>query len=146
MEMPMKAVIERRCWAAALLLTGLASSVFGIRDAEASSMNGTWRIENLVLDIFDCQLQVCGRIVWIGDPSRRPSQCGRTIVWGLSPSGPAEWKGGSIFDPDDGNTYRLSASFQSDGTLHARIFRGIELFGKTKVLKRVDISALSGRC
>src|SRR5580704_7611083 len=81
MEMPMKAVIERRCWAAALLLTGLASSVFGIRDAEASSMNGTWRIENLVLDIFDCQLQVCGRIVWIGDPSRRPSQCGRTIVW-----------------------------------------------------------------
>jgi hypothetical protein len=32
-------------------------------------MNGRWRIDNLVLDIFDCQLQVCGRIVWIGDPS-----------------------------------------------------------------------------
>ena len=141
----MKARMIRRYWAA-LLLTALVTSAFDIANAQASSMDGTWRIENLVLDIFDCQPKICGRIVWIGDPARRRSQCGRTIVWGLSPSGPSEWNGGSIFDPDDGNIYRLSASFEPDGALHARIFRGIELFGRTKVLKRVDVSSFSGRC
>ena len=141
----MKARMVRRCWVV-LLLSVLVTSLFGIGNAQASSMDGTWRIENLVLAIFDCQPKICGRIVWIGDPARRGSQCGKTIVWGLSPSGPSEWKGGSIFDPDDGNTYRLSASFEPDGALHARIFRSIELFGRTKVLTRVDASSLSGLC
>jgi uncharacterized protein (DUF2147 family) len=141
----MKARIARRCWAT-LLLAALITSAFYIGHAQASSMNGTWRIENLVLDIFDCQPKICGRIVWIGDPARRKAQCGKTIVWGLSPSGPSEWKGGSIFDPDDGNTYRLSASFEPDGALHARIFKGIELFGRTKILTRVNVSSLSGLC
>jgi uncharacterized protein (DUF2147 family) len=96
----MKARMIRRYWAA-LLLTALVTSAFDIGNAQASSMHGTWRIENLVLAIFDCQPKICGRIVWIGDPARRRSQCGKTIVWGLSPSGPSQWKGGSIFDPDD---------------------------------------------
>lgn len=129
--------------AAALVMA--ASACFP-HAAAASGMDGTWRIEDLVLDIFDCQQFVCGRIVWINDPARRPSQCGRTIVWGLKQAAPAEWKGGSILDPDDGTTYRLAAKEDADGSLHARIFHGVELFGKTKILRRVDLAALSGRC
>jgi uncharacterized protein (DUF2147 family) len=109
-------------------------------------MNGTWRIENLVLEIFDCQQLVCGRIAWIGDESLRPTQCGKTIVWGLAQATPTAWNGGAILDPTDGRTYRLSATFQPDGELRARIFLGIEPLGKTKMLKRVDIGSFSGRC
>jgi uncharacterized protein (DUF2147 family) len=116
-------------------------------DAAGSSfIDGTWRIDDLVLDIFSCDKLVCGRIVWIGDAARRPSQCGTTIVWGLKSTGPSEWRDGSILDPDDGATYSLSAKFQRDGTLRARIFRGIELIGRTKILQRVPLRSLAGWC
>jgi uncharacterized protein (DUF2147 family) len=127
---------------AACLLMALALS----RSAEATPVDGAWRIENLALHIFDCQGQVCGRIVWINDPARRRSQCGRMIVWGLDAKGNNEWDGGSILDPDDGKTYRLSAVYEPDGTLRARIFKGTPLFGKTEILTRVDVRSLTGLC
>ncbi len=116
------------------------------RDVEASPVDGAWSIRGLALHIFDCQRLVCGRIVWLNDPAQRPSQCGRTIIWGLEVRGRNEWGGGSILDPNDGNTYRLSAVYEPDGTLHARIFKGIPLFGKTEILTRVDLHSLKGLC
>ena len=139
-------VFMRRRWWLAVFLSALALPAFGVRNADASSMNGTWRIENLVLEIFDCQQLVCGRIVWIGEEALRPAQCGKTIVWGLAQTTPTAWNGGAILDPKDGKTYRLSATYQPDGELRARIFLGIEPLGQTKMLKRVDIHSFSGRC
>jgi uncharacterized protein (DUF2147 family) len=127
---------------ATCLLVALALS----RDVEASPVDGTWRIRNLALNIFDCQRLVCGQIVWIDDPTRRPSQCGMIIIWGLEARGRNEWDGGSILDPNDGKTYRLSAVYEQDGTLRARIFKGVPLFGKTEILKRVDLHSLTGLC
>jgi uncharacterized protein (DUF2147 family) len=137
--------IGRQC-ITACLLAALALPAAAIRQVEASPVDGTWIIRDLILHIFDCHNLVCGRIAWINDPSRRPSQCGRTIVWGLKEAGPNEWAGGSILDPDDGNTYRLSAVFEPDGTLRARVFKGIPLFGKTEILKRVDVRSYTGLC
>jgi uncharacterized protein (DUF2147 family) len=118
----------------------------GITPAMASPVNGTWIVKDLVLHLFDCQQLVCGKIVWIKDAARRPAQCGRTIVWGLRATGPDEWTEGSITDPNNETTYELSARFVADGTLHARIFKGVPLFGRTEILRRVDIKSLSGRC
>jgi uncharacterized protein (DUF2147 family) len=115
---------------AVCLLAAIALS----RDVEASPVDGAWSIRGLALHIFDCQRLVCGRIVWLNDPAQRPSQCGRTIIWGLEARGGNEWGGGSIVDPNDGNTYRLAAVYEPDGTLRARIFRGIPLFGRPKFL------------
>jgi len=141
----MKSGIGRQLIAACLLAV-LVLPMTGIGNVEASRVDGAWIIKDLVLNIFDCQNLVCGRIVWIKDEARRPSQCGRMIVWGLAENGPSEWTGGSIIDPDDETTYRLSATFESDGTLHARIFKGVPLFGKTEILRRIDIRSLTGRC
>jgi uncharacterized protein (DUF2147 family) len=137
--------MERRRWVAFLFAVVLWPFI-GAANAEGSTMNGTWRIENMVLELFDCQQLVCGRIVWIGEVAKRPTQCGKTIVWGLVQRGPTAWQGGAILDPNDGKTYRLSATFQPNGELRARIFEGIELLGKTKMLKRVDVNSLSGWC
>jgi uncharacterized protein (DUF2147 family) len=131
---------------AALLLAVLAWQAVGVRSAEASGVNGTWMIRDLVLNIFDCQNTVCGRIVWVNDPNRRPSQCGKTIVWGLASEGSSKWTNGSILDPDNGKTYKLSASLEPDGMLRAHIYKGLPLFGKTEVLKRVDPQSLAGYC
>jgi uncharacterized protein (DUF2147 family) len=114
--------------------------------AIASPVDGSWVIQDLILDIFNCQQAVCGKIAWTKDPQRRRTDCGRTIVWGLSPSGPETWSGGSIYDPTDGNTYRLSATLQPDGTLHARIYRGAPLLGKTEILRKVPTRSLDGWC
>jgi uncharacterized protein (DUF2147 family) len=143
---------HRMCFSHAATLCGirlLIASAFltiGLAKAEASQTDGTWRVENLVLRIFDCQQQVCGRIAWINEAAKRPSQCGQTIIWGLAPIAQNEWAGGAILDPNDGKTYRLSASYKPDGTLHARIFEGIPLFGKTEILNRADIRNFEGQC
>ena len=121
-------------------------SVADVRKGEASSVDGTWIIRNLALRIYDCDLLVCGTIVWMKDASRRASQCGKTIIWGLQPNGLTEWSGGSILDPNDGKTYRLSATYEPDGTLRARIFVGVPILGKTEILKRVDVQDLTEKC
>jgi uncharacterized protein (DUF2147 family) len=135
-----------RRWIAASLFTVSALSMGSVARAAAPSVTGTWLIRDLVLRIFDCESHVCGRIVWLRDPKRRPAQCGRTIVWGLKANGPDEWSGGSILDPDNENTYRLSAVFQPDGTLRARIFKGMPVLGRTEILRRVDLREFSGQC
>jgi hypothetical protein len=83
--------------------SAISVSPCSIGQAEASHVDGTWMIRDLVLN-FDCQRAVCGRIVWIGDAARRPAQCGQTIVWGLEAQSPL------------------------------------------KILKRVDVRKLTGRC
>jgi uncharacterized protein (DUF2147 family) len=137
----------RKRWLSVCLLAALALPMLaGLENAEASPVDGTWIIRDLVLHIFDCQKLVCGQIIWIKDAARRPSQCGRTIVWGLQATSPGEWTEGSIVDPDTETTYRLSATYEADGTLRARIFKGVPMLGKTEILRRVDIKSLSGRC
>ena len=141
----MKAGKSRRRIATCLLAAVVLSTI-GIRKAEASPVDGTWIIRNLALNIYDCDLLVCGKIVWIKDTARRASQCGKTIIWGLEPKGPTEWSGGSILDPNDGKTYKLSATYEPDGTLRAQIFIGIPILGKTEILKRVDVRSLTEMC
>jgi len=132
-------------WAAATIVA-LAWIVTAATNARASDVDGTWKIKGVVLDIFNCHGTVCGRIVWTRDPQRRRTECGRTIVWGLTPNGPSTWTGGSIYDPDDDATYNLTASLETDGTMHARIYRGIPWLGKTEILSRIAPRSLDGWC
>jgi uncharacterized protein (DUF2147 family) len=127
-------------------VAALAGLIISSWPVVAAPVDGKWAIQDLILEIYDCQNFVCGRVAWTKDPHRRELDCGRTIVWGLSPSGPETWDHGSIYDTTDGNTYRLKASLNPDGTLQARIFRGIPLLGKTEILRRVGSKPQSGWC
>jgi uncharacterized protein (DUF2147 family) len=120
--------------------------MFSCGPSRAAPVEGAWAIQDLILDIYQCDTFICGRVAWVKDPKRRQLDCGRTIVWGLSPSGPETWDDGSIYDTTDGNTYRLNATLSSDGTLHARIFRGVPLFGKTEILRKVSSRSRPGWC
>jgi uncharacterized protein (DUF2147 family) len=124
----------------------IAAAIVGRAPARATPVEGAWAIRDLILDIYKCDALICGRVAWVKDPKRRQLDCGRTIVWGLSPSGPDTWNDGSIYDTTDGNTYRLNATLTSDGTLQARIFSGVPLFGKTEILRRVSSRSQPGWC
>ena len=56
-------------------------------------------IDDLGPDLFDCKNLVCGRIAWIKDPRRRPTQCGRMIIWGLAAAVPSN---GRVDNPRSG--------------------------------------------
>lgn len=47
------------------------------------------------------------------------------------------WKGGTIYDPKTGNTYK-SKMWLEDGNLKVRGYIGISLFGRSAVFERID--------
>lgn len=116
------------------------------------------------LQIFDCSGALCGRVVWLQQPRnrfgdmirdienpnptlRQRQVCGQTLLWGLRPAGPDRWEGGSLYNPDDGRTYRVNAELRSD-RLMARIYLGVPLLGENRTLLRVprlDQEALCSR-
>ncbi|MEE4301524.1 MAG: DUF2147 domain-containing protein [Pseudomonadales bacterium] len=55
---------------------------------------------------------------------------GLAIVTDLAADG-RRWTGGSVYDPESGNTYSARAELDGDGTLRLRGYVGSPLFGRT---------------
>ena len=115
-----------------------------------------WLIDGkgAAVQIFDCSGLLCGRIIWLEkardtagrlvrddknpDPIfRERPLCGMTVIQGLKPAELDHWSSGSLYNPDDGNTYRISAELRSADMFVARVYLGVPLFGETKTLLRV---------
>jgi uncharacterized protein (DUF2147 family) len=116
--------------------------------AELPQPDGTWLVsQRVAFDIFPCKDALCGKISWLRDPALRTgTMCGRTIVWGLTSDGPSRWNDGWFFDPENGETYRVSARVETIDRISARIYRGIPLFGRTEILTRISARSLPGWC
>jgi uncharacterized protein (DUF2147 family) len=130
----------------------------------SSIPQGVWLIKSeAAIQIFDCSNLLCGRVLWLQIPRDRLGQlhrdrnnpnpalrqrlvCGLTILWGLHSTGPDQWGGGWFYNPDDGKTYRASAHLRSPDALVARLYLGIPLVGRTKVLHRVAHGTSKGWC
>ncbi len=148
---------------AALVLFGVVVSI-PCASASSGVPQGVWLIDNEVaVQIFNCGNSLCGRVLWLlkpRDPQGRPvldkknpdpslrqrPLCGLTIFWGLRPSGPDRWSDGWFYNPDDGETYNISAALKSADTMEARIYLGVPLFGQTKMLYRVPHGTSNGWC
>ena len=72
--------------------------------------------------------------------------CGLTVLQGLQPAGLDHWNSGSLYNPDDGQTYRISAELRSADVFVARVYLGVPLFGETKTLLRVPRLRSEGWC
>jgi uncharacterized protein (DUF2147 family) len=133
---------------ALVLIAAHASMLLSSVQARAQGLDGTWIVSDRVaIEVFNCESAVCGRVVWLRNPALRTREmCGRTIVWGLTPNCSAQWDDGWLFDPEDRETYNLSATLQTDGTISARIYEGFSLFGRTELLRRISPYSLNGWC
>jgi uncharacterized protein (DUF2147 family) len=106
-----------RSTAALGLAVALSGQAFAATPAE-----GLWRTQtnNGEVRISECGAALCGRLVTSDriklDPEQKDgrnkdeSQRGRTLrgilmLDGFS-GGPTEWKGGKVYNPDDGGTYK----------------------------------------
>lgn len=82
----------------------LANDVFGVWKSEPSDTGAFIHV-----DIGPCAAdgsKICGKIIetFNGDPNR-PSIVGRNIIENMSADGPNQWDGGTIWAPDDDETY-----------------------------------------
>jgi uncharacterized protein (DUF2147 family) len=143
---------------------GLLMLVIHNRPASSEAPDGTWLFANRVaVEVFQCGGLVCGRIVWLlrprtpaGQPDvdrlnpdpalRQRPLCGLTIIWGLQPDGAGHWSNGWLYDPQDGNTYDVTAERIAPDRISARIYRGVPLFGRTEILIRDPQLSFDGRC
>jgi uncharacterized protein (DUF2147 family) len=133
------------------------------RDAAAASPEGAWNIDGLAnVEIFRCANAFCGQVLGLtphestsrpyldrhnqDETKRRRLLCGVTIMGGLRPNGADRWVGGWFYNPDDGATYKLSAELTSPDTLVARVFVGIEMFGRSKTAYRLPVGRIVGSC
>jgi uncharacterized protein (DUF2147 family) len=156
----------RRAACAALLAIALTSfTAPGTAVSAMGPADGAWFIDGTgaAIQIFDCGGLLCGRIIWLEkardtagrlarddknpDPVfRQRPLCGLTVIQGLQPAGLDHWNSGSLYNPDDGKTYRISAELRSADTFVARIYLGVPLFGETKTLLRVPRLRSEGWC
>jgi uncharacterized protein (DUF2147 family) len=70
-------------------------------------------------------------------PQKDKPFLGLFVAWGLEPDGDS-WSGGTILDPDSGDTYRCKMKLVDKNTLDVRGYVGISLFGRTQQWKRTQ--------
>lgn len=98
-----------------------------------------------------------GKIVWLKEPNdpesgqpkvdkNNPDASMRTVplkgyrmLKDFSYKGNNLWESGTIYDPENGNTYSCVIKMTDDNTLDIRGYIGIEAFGRTDVWKRLEI-------
>lgn len=129
-------------------------------NAEELRPEGVWLHDNerIRVKVAPCDQQrdepLCGKIVWLKNPdteegerridTENPDQTqrgdpvvGLTVLRGLVRSGPSLWTDGTIYNPDDGESYSARVEVVDPNTLLVRVYVMLPLFGETKVWTRV---------
>ena len=65
---------------------------------------------------------------------------GLLLMEGFRYDGKGTWQKGTIYDPDNGKTYKCKVRFGDDGVLKVRGFIGFSMMGRTSVWTRVEES------
>ncbi len=74
------------------------------------------------------------------DPALRDRPLlGITILHGFEYKGEHVWKGGTIYDPNTGKTYKSTMTLVERDVLKVRGFIGLSLFGRSDVWTRDDL-------
>jgi len=72
------------------------------------------------------------------DAKRSQSLLGQDIIKGLKYDGQGRWQGGTIYNPDDGNTYSVRLTVVDANTLDLHGYLGVPLFGITQKWTRAE--------
>jgi uncharacterized protein (DUF2147 family) len=95
-----------------------------------------------------------GKLVWLREPNdqsgnpklddknpdpakRKNPKIGLNNLLGFTYDGKGEYEGGTIYDPENGKTYKCIMTLKDDNTLDVRGYIGFSLIGRTDTWKRV---------
>jgi uncharacterized protein (DUF2147 family) len=125
---------------------------------------GLWEVEegDGRIEIFRCAEKFCGRIAWLKEPNyprddkggmggkplldrdnpkkelRGRQQLGLMLMEGYTYRGNNLWDDGTIYNTENGRTYKSRLSLKSRDLLQLRAFIGISLLGGSTTWKRVN--------
>ncbi len=143
-----------------LAVVFLCSSVFA---ADANAVLGKWWNEAKTsnIEIYNCGGKLCGKIVFLKEPvypandakgmagkpkvdrenpdaaKRSTPILGMNILQGFTFAGDNVWEGGTIYNPEDGKTYKCKLTLEKPDLLKVRGYVGTPLLGKTQMWTRV---------
>ena len=139
--------MRRAVWTSLLAVLVLAPGA-----SRAEDPTGLWWADGgaAQVAIMRCDEALCGKVVWLRSPfdlngcplrdekNPDPELRGRDVLGlqllhGLRPSDAyaEEWKGGRIYDPGAGRTYRAVLRMDGPDRLKLRGYLGIRLLGRT---------------
>jgi uncharacterized protein (DUF2147 family) len=139
----------------------LCSMAFVPASADADKLTGVWEPSNgkVKVKIDKIGDKYYGRIVWLREPidplTKKPkvdknnpdSKLRNTPLKGyrllkdFTYSGNNEWSEGTIYDPENGNTYSCTIKMTDENTLDIRGYIGISALGRTDIWKRLKMSS-----
>jgi len=144
-------------FAALSALAGDADAIIGVWATDPEGEGGQAHIE--ISAVGD---QYSGKIVWLDEPlytaddedgevgepkvdknNPDPALRSRPIVGlelmrGFTYDGKGTWKKGTIYDPDNGKTYKSKVRLSDNGVLNVRGYIGISMIGRTSHWTRVE--------
>jgi len=143
----------------ALLLGWLLIAAPSVFSSDADAMLGFWLTKKGdTIEIYKSDDTYCGRITEIAEPIYEPGDrmaglpkvdrenpdkskrqtpiINLQIMKGFSFNGEDRlWEGGTIYDPNNGKTYKCKASFDGE-QLRVRGYIGIPALGRTEIWRR----------
>jgi uncharacterized protein (DUF2147 family) len=146
---------------AAIIAAFSSSAAFAF---EGDHIIGQWLTadRDAIIEFYRCKNRYYGKIVWSNDPNYPPDDemgmggqprtdrsnpdprlrsrpiVGLTILKDFTFSGDDLWKGGTVYNPDNGKTYKCKLKLISKDHLEVKGYIGIPLFGKTSVWTRIS--------
>lgn len=128
-------------WMVALAL----GAVPAVQAQGTPSVAGEWWTPgfNARVRIEPCGDAVCGRIAWLWDETPKEIAdknplVGRQVIERMQAAEPGFWRGGRLYNPEDGRDYKGSLHLQSPNRL---VVDGCVLFiCRTQVWRRADPS------
>ena len=117
---------------------------------EPDAITGTWVVEekDAHVEIYKHDDRYFGRLSWLKDAGeekpaekREPKmhetpKVGMVIVRDFRFNG-RDWRGGTLYDPTDGKSYKGIIRLDGKEQLHVRGYLGISLLGRTTVWQRL---------
>lgn len=135
-----------------LLVGAIAPPVLAV---DKDAILGQWYTaeKKALVAIYPCDGRYCGRIVWLKEPKnpdgtdkvdalnpdlnrRHEPIVGLQLVSDFSFDDDKGWKGGRIYDPENGKTYSCKAVLADGNRLKVRGYIGVSLLGRTQIWTR----------
>ena len=124
--------------------------------AEADKILGTWLTGNGKAHILITKYgdKYGGKIVWMREPNdengkpkldfknpdetkRKNPKMGLSLLLGFTYDGDGEYEDGTIYDPENGKTYKCVINIEGNDILKVRGYVGFSLIGRTDTWTRV---------
>jgi uncharacterized protein (DUF2147 family) len=146
----------------------LLATAFSVQAGDGDAILGVWATDpdggggQAHIEIYKDGDRYSGKVVWLEEPlytaddedgeegepkidKNNPDEAlqsrpimGMVLMEGFRYDGKGLWHKGTIYDPDNGKTYKCKVKLSEDGVLKVRGFIGFSLIGRTSEWTRVQ--------